>query len=232
MSPSRGRKESVTQRQPDEPFVRIGPAEAKTLMEKGVQVVDVREPHEYAEMRIAGSALFPMGTLLKAPRDILKEGPVLFLCSEGIRSAVACEAAAAIGLEEVYNLEGGLQRWQAEGYAVETGEVREPLVAKTPAGQPTAAGDLLVSGERLTRVHRFRYQRAVACALGTIDLVVEESLGEVPDQSKRCVARPDHPERVAKADLTVFGESVEEVLRVLVEKLRGRRPQEIFLPTG
>jgi rhodanese-related sulfurtransferase len=224
----------MTQAQPDEPFVRVGPVEARALIEKGIRVVDVREPHEYAEVRIAHSALFPMGTLLKAPRDILKEGPVLFVCSEGIRSAVACEAAAAIGLDEVHNLEGGLQRWQAEGYAVETGEVREPLVAKTPAGQRTATAteDLLVAGERLTRVHRFRYQKAVACALGTIELVVEESLGEVPDRSKRCVARPDHPERVPKPDLTVFGESVEEVLAVLIEKLRGRRPPEIFLPTA
>lgn len=215
----------------EEPFVRVGPAEAKALMEKEIQVVDVREPREYAEMRIAGSALYPMGTLLKAPRDILKEAPVLFVCSEGIRSAVACEAAAAIGLDEVYNLEGGLQRWQAEGYAVETGEVGEPLVAERPAVQQTVTKELLLSGERLARVHRFRYQKAVACALGTIDLVVEESLGTVGDPSKRAMARPDHPARVPRPDLTVFGESVEEALGVLIGKLRGRRPQEIFLPT-
>lgn len=219
----------MPQRQPDEPFVRIAPAEAKALMEKGVQVVDVREPHEYAEMRIAGSALFPMGTLLKAPRDILQEGPVLFVCSEGIRSAVACEAAAAIGLDEVYNLEGGLQRWQGEGHAVEKGEVAEPVIAA--AAQRSVIEDPLVPGERLARVHRFRYQKAVACALGTIDLVVEESLAEVGDPSKRCVARPDHPERVPKPDLTAFGKSVEEALGVLIGKIRGRRPQEIFLPT-
>ena len=219
----------MTQRQPDEPFVRIAPAEAKALIEKGVQVVDVREPHEYAEMRIAGSALFPMGTLLKAPRDILQEGPVLFVCSEGIRSAVACEAAAAIGLDEVYNLEGGLQRWQREGHALETGAVAEPVSGEA-AAQRVVIDEPLVPGERLVRVHCFRYQKAVACALGTIDLVVEESLGEVGDPSKRCVARPDHPERVPKPDLTVFGESVEETLEVLIGKLRGRRPPEIFLP--
>jgi len=222
----------VTQPQSDEPFLRIGPAEAKALIEKGVQLVDVREPQEYAEMRIAGSVLFPMGTLLKAPRDVLKKGPVLLVCSEGLRSAVACEAAAAIGVEEVYNLEGGLQRWQEEGYTLETGEVSEPVIAETPAVPRPPAQDLLVSGERLARVHRFRYQKAVACALGTIELVVEESVGEVEEPSKRCVARPDHPERVPRPDLTVYGESVEDVLRVLIEKLRGRRPQEIFLPTG
>ncbi|MFQ5988709.1 MAG: rhodanese-like domain-containing protein [Candidatus Methylomirabilales bacterium] len=221
----------MTQLQWDEPFLRIGPAEAKALIEKGVQVVDVREPQEYAEIRIAGSALFPLTTLLKAPRDILKEGPVLIVCSEGIRSAVACEAAAAIGLDEVYNLEGGVQRWDAEGYPLESGEVGEQVVADTPAMTPATAVDLLIAGERLARVHRFRYQRAVACALGTIELVVEESVDTVQDPARRCVARPDHPQRVPRPELTVYGESIEEALRVLIEKLRGRRPQEIFLPT-
>ena len=221
----------MTQLQSDEPFVRIGPAEAQALLEGGTQVVDVREPQEYAESRIAGSALVPLTTLLKAPRDILKEGPVLIVCSEGIRSAVACEAAAAIGLDEVYNLEGGLQRWGEEGYPLESGEVGEQVVADTPAMTPATAVGLLVAGERLTRVHRFRYQKAVACALGTIELVVEESLDEVQDTSKRCVARPDHPQRVARPELTVYGESIEEALRVLIEKLRGRRPQDVFFPT-
>ncbi len=221
----------MTQLQSDEPFVRIGPAEAQARMEGGIQVVDVREPQEYAESRITGSALFPLTTLLKAPRDILKEGPVLIVCSEGIRSAVACEAAAAIGLDEVYNLEGGLQRWGAEGYPLESGEVGEQVVADTPAMTPATAVVLLISGERLARVHRFRYQKAVACALGTIELVVEESLDEVQDTSRRCVARPDHPQRVPRPELTVYGESIEEALRVLIEKLRGRRPQDVFLPT-
>lgn len=222
----------MTQPQSDEPFFRIEPAEARALIEKGVRVVDVREPQEYAEIRIPDSALVPLGTLLSAPRDILKEGPVLFVCSEGIRSAVACEAAAAIGLDELYNLEGGTQRWQAEGYPVESGQAREGVTAEAPVDPKAVQDDFLQAGERLMRVHRFRLLRAVTCALGTLDLVVEETLGEVQDSAKRCVARPDHPVQVSRPELTVYGESVGEAVRVLVEKLRGRRAQEIFLPTG
>ncbi|HET7854047.1 MAG TPA: rhodanese-like domain-containing protein [Candidatus Methylomirabilis sp.] len=222
----------MTQARSDEPFLRIAPAEARALITKGVQVVDVREPQEYAEVRIPGSTLVPLGTLLKSPREVLGKGAVLFVCSEGIRSAVASEAAAAIGLDEVYNLEGGTQRWQAEGFPVESGRPDEPIVTQVPerpSAGPTAG--FLQSGERLVRVHRFRYLRAVACALGTLDLVVEESLDGVNDPAKRCVARPDHPERVARPELTVFGESVEDALRTLIDHLRGRRPPDIFLPT-
>jgi rhodanese-related sulfurtransferase len=204
---------------------------AKALVDRGIQIVDVREPQEYAEARIPGSTLIPLGTLLKGPRDLLKDGPVLFVCSEGIRSAVACEAAAAIGLAEVYNLEEGMQGWAREGYSVESGAGATPERVATPAVPPRPGIDFLLSGERLIRVHRFRYQRAVACALGTLDLTVEETLGDVPDPSKRCLARPEHPERVARPDLTIFAEGVEGAVKALIEKLRGRRPADIFLPT-
>jgi len=201
------------------------------MVEKGIQVVDVREPHEYADARIPGSVLVPLGTLLRSPRELLKSGPVLFICSEGIRSAVACEAAAAIGLAEVYNLEGGTGRWQAEGYPVESGAVADRV--QVPGAPRARAGtvDFLQSGERLVRIHRLRYLRAVSCALGMIDLVVEESLGAVADPARRCVARPEHAERVPRPELTVFGESVEDALRTLIDHLRGRRAPDIFLPT-
>ena len=201
------------------------------MVEKGIQVVDVREPHEYADARIPGSVLVPLGMLLRSPRELLKPGPVLFICSEGIRSAVACEAAAAIGLAEVYNLEGGTGRWQAEGYPVESGAVADRVQAPgaPPAGAKTV--DFLQSGERLTRIHRFRYLRAVSCALGMVDLIVEESLGAVAEPARRCVARPEHPIQVARPEFTVTGETVEAALCSLIEKVRGRRPHEIFLPT-
>ena len=221
----------MTQARSDEPFLRIAPAEARALIKKGVQVVDVREPQEYAEVRIPGSTLVPLGTLLKSPREVLGEGAVLFVCSEGIRSAVACETAAAIGLDDVYNLEGGTQRWQMEGFPVEAGAGGGRAATQAPAEGAAFGADFLQSGERLIRVHRFRFIRPAGCALGMLDLTVEESLGDVQDPSRRCVARPEHPTQVPRPEFTVYGETVEAALRGLIEKLRGRRPHEIFLPT-
>jgi rhodanese-related sulfurtransferase len=201
------------------------------LIQKGVQLVDVREPHEYAEVRIPGSTLVPLTMLLKSPRQVLGKGAVVFVCSEGIRSAVACEAAAAIGLDEVYNLEGGTQRWQGEGLPVESGAQAERVAGAAPATAAASGLNFLQTGERLVRVHRFRFARPAGCALGTLDLVAEESLGDVPDPARRCVARPEHPTQVARPEFTVYGETVEAALRALIEKLRGRRPSEVFLPT-
>lgn len=221
----------MTEARPDEPFFRVEPAQAKALIEKGVRALDVREPQEYAEVRIPGSTLVPLETFMKSPREFLSEGGVLFICSEGIRSAVACEMAAAIGVDEVYNVEGGTQRWEAEGYPVESGQGREGVVADVAAEPQALVVDFLRAGELLTRVHRFRYFRAVGCALGGLILTVEEALGEVRDPSGRCTARPDHPEWVPRPEFTVYAESVEAALKALIEKLRPRRPQEIFLPT-
>jgi rhodanese-related sulfurtransferase len=193
--------------------------------------VDVREPQEYAEARISGSTLVPLGTLLRSPREVLGEGAVLFVCSEGIRSAVACETAAAIGLREVYNLEGGTQRWQAEGLPIESGAVAELATGPAPAAPVTSGVDFLQTGERLVRIHRFRFARPAGCALGILDLVVEENVGEVPDPSQRFVARPEHHTHVARPEFTVYGETVEAALQALIEKLRGRRSADIFLPT-
>jgi rhodanese-related sulfurtransferase len=51
--------------------------------------------------------------------DAVGDDNVIFYCEMGQRSAVACEFAASLGLERVYNLEGGMQAWRQLGYPVE-----------------------------------------------------------------------------------------------------------------
>ncbi len=90
----------------------------------------------------------------------------------------------------------------------------------------------LTAGERLIRVHRFRYVRPAGCALEAGDILVEETLGEVREGFPRCTARPDHPDLVTRPEFVVPGESVETVLKALIEKIRPRRFHELFLPKG
>ena len=104
-----------------EPFVRVDVPTARQLIESGdVQVIDVREPKEYAEGHIPGVTLVPLNTLLSRPQDFLKEDNLLFVCAMGQRSALACEMAAALGFEHVYNLEGGTTAWARLGLPIET----------------------------------------------------------------------------------------------------------------
>jgi rhodanese-related sulfurtransferase len=105
----------------DEPFERVDAAKGKALLEVGgLAWIDVREPAEWQRGRIPGAKLVPLNTLLLSARQHLQGvEKVVFYCAQGIRSAVACEVAAAIGLTTVYNLEGGIEDWVRRGHPVE-----------------------------------------------------------------------------------------------------------------
>lgn len=89
---------------------------------------------------------------------------------------------------------------------------------------------LLREGERLVRVHRFRFTGGRGCALGTTDIVVEEELGPVTDPATRCQARPDHPTRVPRPHLYVNAETVEGAVAACMEKMRGGTAGDLFFP--
>lgn len=100
-----------------DPFDRISADQAKEMIDAGgVTVIDVREAWEWNQGHITPAVHAPLGALLSNPREHLNEDNVIFVCAEGIRSAVACEVAAAVGLTKIYNLEGGTNAWASKGY--------------------------------------------------------------------------------------------------------------------
>ncbi|NJD67421.1 MAG: hypothetical protein C3F12_03620 [Candidatus Methylomirabilota bacterium] len=102
-----------------DPFERINVETAKNLIEAGgMVVIDVRESAEWNQGHIAEAVHIPLATLMNRPRDLLKQDGIIFVCAEGIRSAVACEVAAAVGRTRLYNLEGGTRAWLKQGYPV------------------------------------------------------------------------------------------------------------------
>ena len=102
-----------------EPFTRISAAEAKTMIDKGHRVVDVRTPAEYNGGHIPQAEHIPLDSILARPKDVLKtNGDVIFVCQVGQRSALAAEMAAAVGITNLYNLEGGTDAWVKAGYPV------------------------------------------------------------------------------------------------------------------
>jgi rhodanese-related sulfurtransferase len=102
-----------------EPFKRIDAQEAKRLIDAGaVRLIDVREPAEWERDHLANATLVPLGQLLQRPGELASDN-ILFYCEMGQRSAVACEMAASLGLENLYNLEGGMQAWRQLGYPVQ-----------------------------------------------------------------------------------------------------------------
>ena len=99
-----------------EPFKRISAAEAKQMIDQGVTVIDVRTPAEFGGGHIPQAQHIPLDSILARPRDVLKGDNVIFVCQVGQRSALAAEMAAAVGLKNLYNLEGGTDAWVKAGY--------------------------------------------------------------------------------------------------------------------
>ncbi len=98
-----------------EAFRRIGPREAKAMIDTGqATVVDVREGWEYARDHIANATHTPLARIITKPQEAIQSDNVIFVCEVGQRSAVAAEVAAALGKERVYNLEGGMTAWRRE----------------------------------------------------------------------------------------------------------------------
>ena len=106
---------------PVEPFGRLSPNEASDRVSNGeLKIVDVREQWEFARDHIPDAQLTPLGQIIARPQDAIKSDNVVFVCEVGQRSAVAAEMAAALGMQHVFNLEGGMQAWRMAGLPVES----------------------------------------------------------------------------------------------------------------
>jgi rhodanese-related sulfurtransferase len=80
-----------------------------------VQVVDVREQHEWDAGRIPGDVRhIDLAALTGQAASISQDKPVVFQCRLGSRSLMAAQAFRASGYE-AYSLTGGLQAWHDAG---------------------------------------------------------------------------------------------------------------------
>ena len=88
----------------------------KKRMDAGekINLIDVREPHEYAEYNIGGK-LIPLGriqTMQIDELDDLKDEELIIHCRSGQRSMMACLFLETLGFKDTKNLAGGVLAWQ------------------------------------------------------------------------------------------------------------------------
>jgi glyoxylase-like metal-dependent hydrolase (beta-lactamase superfamily II)/rhodanese-related sulfurtransferase len=98
----------------------IEPAALEEIV-AGVQLVDVREPGEFAGPlgHLRDSRLIPMAELPARIGELDRARPVVAVCRSGTRSAQAAVLLGKAGFDQVANLAGGMLRWRAAGYPVE-----------------------------------------------------------------------------------------------------------------
>lgn len=101
---------------------QIGPTALEEVL-GAVQVVDVREPDEFAGPlgHIVTARSVPLGTLAARTGELDPTRPVVAVCRSGARSVQAVAILQQAGWTEVANLAGGMLRWRADGLPVTGG---------------------------------------------------------------------------------------------------------------
>ncbi|GAB2579313.1 rhodanese-like domain-containing protein [Microlunatus antarcticus] len=104
----------------------LDPQDAFDLLRRGeIRMLDVREPHEWANGHPEGADHLPLGDV--TADAVPDDRPVLTVCRSGRRSGQAADRLSST--HEVRNVAGGLTAWAEQGL---------PLV--DDAGQPGTLG--------------------------------------------------------------------------------------------
>jgi glyoxylase-like metal-dependent hydrolase (beta-lactamase superfamily II)/rhodanese-related sulfurtransferase len=80
--------------------------------EPNIQVVDVREPHEWESGAIPGSVNIPLGQVADRAGELDPDKLSVVHCKGGYRSSIATSLLRRAGLRDIANLTGGYDAWQ------------------------------------------------------------------------------------------------------------------------
>lgn len=92
----------------------ITPKELQSRLAQGdlLDLVDIREPHEFGIVRLPDSRSIPGGTIVRRKSELDPHKETVLICKIGTRSITAIEALRAAGYTgKLYNLQDGLIGW-------------------------------------------------------------------------------------------------------------------------
>jgi len=94
----------------------VTPAELVAWRARGdaIDLVDVREPGEWALGHLSGARHVPLGTVSSALGTFARDRTTVLYCKGGTRSAQAARILQDDGFTNVWSLTGGILRWRTE----------------------------------------------------------------------------------------------------------------------
>lgn len=101
----------------EKPLEEITATELNNLLETNpnLQIIDVREPHEFEIARIPNTKLIPLGEVVNRSNEINPNETAIIHCKGGVRSAKAIKALQENGYNgKLINLKGGITAWSDE----------------------------------------------------------------------------------------------------------------------
>ncbi|MBB3102091.1 thiosulfate sulfurtransferase GlpE [Azomonas macrocytogenes] len=94
-------------------FKRIDPDTALTMLGKGAEIVDIRDPQSFISGHIPGARHLDNHLLADFIASADLETPLIVTCYHGNSSQSAAAYLASRGFSEVYSLDGGFELWRS-----------------------------------------------------------------------------------------------------------------------
>ncbi|WP_297852906.1 rhodanese-like domain-containing protein [Meiothermus sp.] len=88
----------------------LKPELLKNFLQDNPLVVDVRPLEQYNPSDFEGAVHIPLHDIQHGNHNLPKDRSLLLICERGVMSELAGLYLEAAGYEQVYNLEGGLQK--------------------------------------------------------------------------------------------------------------------------
>lgn len=82
--------------------------------EKSIQLIDVRESHEFEQSRIVGAVNIPLSQIKQKLGQISKDKSVFLYCHSGMRSKQAGRILSKNGYNAITHLNGGMMAWKGK----------------------------------------------------------------------------------------------------------------------
>ena len=90
-------------REEGEPYFRVDSKEAfEMLKDENTICIDVRGEDEYSTGHVKDAISIPVDSILTRIDELPKDKTLLFICGMGVRSGLACEMAASMGLSLIH----------------------------------------------------------------------------------------------------------------------------------
>jgi len=92
----------------------VTPIELKQRIDHNeqIQIIDIREPHEFAIVKIPNSRQVPFGQLVRRKDEFDQKSDMVIVCKIGVRSVQAIEMLKDAGYQgKIYNLQDGIMGW-------------------------------------------------------------------------------------------------------------------------
>ena len=119
----------------------ITPDRARSLVDQGARLIDIRDADEHAREHIPGAISLPLTAVGTLPRAA---EPIVFHCRTGMRTdAHAARLQTAAGGAPCYILAGGIEGWRRAGLPTRI-DTRQPLGIMRQV--QIAAGGLILLG--------------------------------------------------------------------------------------